>query len=667
MFEKIKTKIDVIHKTVDNANANFGLDQDALLQKFTPHLPNLNTKLEQLKSKLSNKKKKKGNHKNIFEELIGVVNKFLDAGRPVNDPDKFSSTQRLRQHVLDSIDVTKHSAKQIIMDCVKNAFFANDGICGGNQIMGGTKEMDEVYIYPKEIDFLGMFKVPPESDYGKIMYENPKKRNGLYVQANYQMYQIFISGGTTTPNGSQFQFDTPSNKTLFNATWQVEHQRFYITGLTQPSFSGGHINYGNVNVGDFFNDYYSGIEMPDLNEIIKKSMLMTLKACNVTADKTGISAGGSFSGMENPLDFAPSLDEAINNLERMLSKIFAFCNNGPVTGLTPTNLFHDEESDDEFYFDFDDVEGIDLEEEDARRRKVLKFIDCNNYEVPYNTVHMEDFIYLEGKKDRRTWIDGALSKAASDAYEQSDFSIDLPSFHLSLSLSFIFNIPKAMIMSVISPKLFLPIVIIYKQFLSLAKNVIMEAKELMKKLKQIFLCIINELFWKFIREFWKRVKADLKNFLIKIVKKILKDKLKRHYLVISALIALLKQILENGLDNCAALIAAIGAAISGALNASGIGGIPNYLLLLADKLPGFSAIKTTMDITEKMQEMGIPTGDVNGEINYHLLSTSAHVEGMADNLAVTPFIATNKSMATSNGGAVLSGQVKTGALMKTNG
>ena len=44
MFEKIKTKIDVIHKTVDNANANFGLDQDALLQKFTPHLPNLNTK-----------------------------------------------------------------------------------------------------------------------------------------------------------------------------------------------------------------------------------------------------------------------------------------------------------------------------------------------------------------------------------------------------------------------------------------------------------------------------------------------------------------------------------------------------------------------------------------------------------------------------------------------
>ena len=663
MFEKIKTQIDVIHKTVDNANANFGLDQDALLKKFTPHLPNLNVKLEQLKSKLSNKKKKKQNHKNIFEELISVVNKFLEAGRPVNDPDKFSTTQRLRQHVLDSVDVTKHSAKQILMDCVKNAFFANDGICGSNQFMEGTKEMDEVYISPKEIDFLGMFKVPPNSDYGKIMYEDPKKRFGLLSQINVGLYNTFTG---TTNLEKTFQYDTPSNKTLFSATWQPDNQRFYITGLTQPTHVGLGLSYGKVNVGDFFNDYYSSMEMPDLNEIVKKAMLMTLKACNVTADKTGISAGGSFTGMENPLDFAPSLDEAINNLERMLSKIFAFCNNGPVTGLTPTNLFHDEESDDDFYFDFDDIEGIDLEEEDARKRKVLKFIDCNNYEVPYNTVHMEDFIYLEGKKDRRTWIDGALSKAASDAYEQSDFSIDLPSFHISLNLSFIFNIPKALIMSIISPKVFLPFVIIYKQFVASAKNLIMDAKELMKKLKKIFTCTIKELFWKFIREFWKRVKADLKNFLIKIVKKILKDKLKRYYLVISALIALLKQILENGLDNCAALIAAIGAAISGALNASGIGGIPNYLLLLADKLPGFSAVKTTMDITQKMEEMGIPTGDVNGEINYHLLSTSAHVEGMADNLAVTPFIATNKTMS-SGTGVVAAAQVKTGALMKTNG
>ena len=643
MFEKVKTTIDVIQKTLDqDKHLNLEISPEDALKKFTPNLPNLNTKLEQLKSKLGNKKPKTKNKKNIFEEVVAVVNKFLEAGRTVNDPDRFQSTQRLRQHVIDSVDVTRNSAKQILMDCVKNAFFANDGICGSDQFLSGEQK-DKVFIYPNEIDFLGMFKVPPESDYGKIMYEDPKKRSGLKAQINYGLYQTFIGSGTTTPNGFQYQYDTPSNKTLFNSTWQAEHQRFYITGLTQGQ---GINQYGSVKVGDFFNDYYSNMEMPDLNEILKKAMLMTLKACNASADKNGVSVGGSFSGMESPLDFAPSLDDAINNLERMLNKIFAFCNDGRLTGSTPTNLFKDEEENDEFYFDFDDVEGIDLDDEDARRRKVLKFKDCGNYEVPYNTVHIEDFIYLEDKQDTRRWLDGALSKAASDAYEQSNFAIDLPSFQISINLSFIFNIPKALIMSIISPKMFLPFVIIYKQFVVLATNAIIDAKEIMRKLKNIFTCLIKQLFWKFIREFWKRVKADLKNFLMKIIRKILKDKLKRYYLVIAALIALLKQILENGLDSCEAIIAAIGAAINGALTASGGLDIPNPLLLLAGKLPGFSAVKTTMDITEKMQNMGIPTGDINGEPNYHVLSTSAQVQGFADNLAITPFKSINGPVGT---------------------
>ena len=649
MFEKLKTQIDVIQKTLDqDKHEKLEISPEDALKKFQPNLPNLNINLEKLKSKSAKKESKLSKQKNkkgIFDEVLSVVNKFLEAGRNVNDPDKFQTTQRLRQHVLDSIDITKNSAKQILMDCVKNAFFANDGICGTDQFMEGTKERDEVYIYPKEIDFLSMFKVPPDSDYGKIMYEDPKKKNGNKVQVNYSLYNTFIGSGNTTPVGSQFQYDTPGNKTLFTSTWQPEDQRFYITGLTQPTKVGGVITYGKVNVGDFFNDYYSNIEMPDLNEIVKKSMLMTLKACNASADKSGVSVGGSFSGMENPLDFAPSLDEAINNLERMLNKLFAFCNDGALTGTTPTNLFHDQEEDEEFYFDFDDVEGIDLDDEDARRRKVLKFKDCGNYEVPYNTVHMEDFVYLEGKVDRRSWIDGALNKAASDAYEQSNFAIDLPSFQISINLSFILNIPKAMIMSIVSPKMFLPIVMIYKQFVALAKNVVMDAKELMKKLKKIFTCVIKELFWKFIREFWKRVKADLKNFLKRIIRKILRDKLKRYYLVIAALIALLKQILENGLDSCEAIFAAISAAINGALSAGGLD-IPNPLLALAGKLPGFSSVKTVMDITEKMQNMGIPTGDINGEPNYHVLSTSAQIQGLADNLAVTPFKSINGPVGT---------------------
>ena len=624
-ISNLKAKIDVIQKTSDDNRKR--LEKQINEMDFSG-LPNFNSKgkkLEGLKSKRKNTTSKKQNDKNIFEEMISVFDKILEAGRKTEEVGANQSNQRLKQHVLDSIEVTRHSAKQIVMDCVKEVFFAGDGICGGNSVMSGST-MDKVYISPKEIDFLNMLRVDPNSDYGKIMYELPKVINNK-VKINRGLYN-----GFSTP----FQYDTPSNKTLFTATWVPSNQWFEVTGLTQGPSIG---QYGTVNVGDFFDDYYSNMEMPDLGNIIKNAMLLTLKACDIRADKNGISVGGNVSGMDSSLNWDSSLDKAINDLERMLNKIFAFCNNNGNPGLkaqNATKLFNENEENQDFYFDFDDVEGIDLEDEDARRRKVLRFKDCNNYEVPYNTNHMEDFVYLEGKVNNRDWIDGALSKAATDAYEQSDFTIDLPDFKISLNLSFIINLPKALVMSIVSPKLFLPIVAIYKLFVAESTSAVMDVKVLMKKLKKLFLCIIDKLFWKFIREFWKRVKADLKNFLEKVIKKILREKFKRYYIIIAALVALLKKIIEDGIDNCQDLFEAISLAIDAALDASGGLSIPFPLLSLAGMLPGFSSTKTHMDTIEKMSKMGIPTGDVNGEANYHLLSFAAATESMGDALSKTP-------------------------------
>ena len=141
------------------------------------------------------------------------------------------------------------------------------------------------------------------------------------------------------------------------------------------------------------------------------------------------------------------------------NKLFAFCNsnNKSLSGQTSVDLLNETEEDDEFYFNFDDVEGIDLEEEDARKRKVLRFKDCNNFEVPYNASIIEDFVYLEGKMNKNDWIRKTLDKAAIDAYEQSNGGLELPDFQVSLNLGFIFNIPKAMVMASLSPKTFLPL------------------------------------------------------------------------------------------------------------------------------------------------------------------------------------------------------------------
>lgn len=650
-IRKLNTKIDTIQKSLeeDEFNKKIGLNPEDL------KVPEIDTsaiknKLEEFKGQLRNKRLKRENKDNIFEEVVKIFDKILMSGRKVAESETFIKNQRLRQHVIDSAEVTANSAKQIVLDSSKKVLFAGDGICGGN----GKFEIglhDNISIRPKEIDFLSMLKVDPSSDYGKIMYEGDKKI-GNKIKVNKGLYDAFT--------GSDFEFTTPNESNIFTMSWDTSGQTFNVTGLTQVT---------GVSLNQFFDDYYSNIEWPDINDVIKKAMLLTVKAANTSADKNGVSAGTSLSGMEDPLSFTPELDNAINSFERLINKLFASCNKQvkSLSGQTTIDLFNEE--DDEFYFNFDDVEGIDLEDEDARKRKVLKFKDCDNFEVPYNAIIMEDFVYLEGKLNKHDWIRKTLDKAASDAYEQSDSGIKLSDFKASLNLGFIYNIPKSMVMSNLSPKMFLPVLIVYKMFTpEVQVNTNYDAKNLMSDLKKLFKEIITQIFWKFIREFWKRVKVDLKNFISRIVRKIIKDKLKRYYIVIAALVALLKKIIEEGIDNCGSLFDAINSAIDAAINSTTGLKIPNALLLIADRLPGFSSVKTHMEAVEKMNAIGVPTDGVNGEPNYLMLAFGANTETLANNLAKTPFEFTNKPMLVAGPfpGIIPPMSMRGGALMKTS-
>jgi hypothetical protein len=668
-IRKINTKIDILQKSLEEDKFSKKLE----LNPEDLKIPQIDTtkiknKLEDYRAQLRNKKLKKQNKESvnnngIFGEVVRMFDKILAAGRKVNENEKYPESSRLRKHALDSAEATQNASKQIIMDSVKKVLFAGDGICGGNDKFFGI-DFDSVNIKPQEIDFLHMLRVDPNSDYGKIMFESPTIKNNK-KKVNRSLYDLFTSGST-------YDYTTPSERTIFRMSWDSSNQEYNIQGLTMGTGSTSNVqSLTGISVNEFIDDYYSNMEFPDINDVIKKSMLLTLKAASVKADGSGISAGTSFTGMDDPLSFTPKLDESINNLERMLNKLFAFCNNRnkSLSGQTTIDLLSETEEDDEFYFNFDDVEGIDLEDEDARKRKVLRFKDCNNYEVPYNASIMEDFVYLEDKINKNEWIRKTLDKAAIDAYEQSEGSLELPDFQISLNLGFIFNIPKAVVMSSLSPKVFLPIMIIYRLFVpDVEIDTNYEAKDLMRDLKKLFKEIITQLFWKFLRELWQRLKVDLKNFLLNIVRKIIADKLKRYYIVVAALIALLKKIIESGIDNCDGLFGAINAAIEAALSATGNIKMPNVLLLLADKLPGFSAVKTNMEAAEKMSALGIPTGDVNGEPNYLLLALGANTNALADNIAKTPFEFVNKTMPVAGPfpGAVPAMAMRGAALMKTS-
>ena len=394
LVNDIKSKATAIKNTFDDNVKNGG---NNLYEKYINDLPSTDKLYgKKLDEFLDKRKKKKENNKDIFSELIGIFDIFLGTARQrVGSEDKFQNKQIIKQHAIDSVRVTLESSKQIIADNVKKIFFSGEGICGANSLIN----IDSINLRPQEFDFLNILTVDPNSSSGKIIYE-PQSPNINKQKVNRELYNIFTGGS--------YQFDTNNNKTLFTTTWDSGNQHFNFSGLTQ-SFS-------SVKVEDFFNDYYSSIELPDIKEIIKTSMLLTLQG--------GDGESFQFKG-------------SLNKLDRLLKKLFAICgtqtDRNNIENQNPSDLFDENDEDVEFYFDFENLEGVDLEDEDNRFKRVLKFTDCDNFEVPANPDIINDFVYLSDKKTINDLVNTTLTRAASDAQEQSGSDIPLANFNIEFT------------------------------------------------------------------------------------------------------------------------------------------------------------------------------------------------------------------------------------------
>lgn len=601
--KKVKSKIEAIKKINDNPNVL----TDKLEDKYLKDVKSTNELLGKKVDDFFNKRaSKKENRQDIFGQIVDLAESFLEKGskNPVGEM-RFDKTnfenlqlgkQKIKKHAITAATRTLENSRTIISDNVSKIFFAGDGICGTNQ----NFNIDDVSISPKEIDFLSILTMSPDSGVGKIVYE-PTNTITDKIKFDRQLYAQFTSS-------SPYTFQSLNNNTLFDINWNVSAQKYIVGGLQANT------------INTFFDDYYSSITFPDIEHIVKTSMLLSIQG----------------DGSESTL-FNKSLDK----VERLLQKLMSVCGNptkrNELQNLNPIDLFDETDEDIEYYFNFDDVEGIDLDAEDARRKGVLKFRDCNNFEVPRNTTMIEDFIYFSGFENVNNLVDNTLNRVAADAYEQSDSSISLDNFRLSMLNTFILNLPKAIVSSVLTPKVFLPIVTVYKA----AKNIISELDiySLMKTLSKLFFSIIKELFWFFIREFWRLIKPELLLFLGILVGKIIKNKNKRYIIIITALIALLTKILQDGIDNCADLFGTVLQTINLALSTSAPFNVPGIILGLSHKLPGYSEDRATLNIMERMEAAGISLGPIYGDTNKLVDMVTSIVKGNTEELDSNSFVA----------------------------
>jgi uncharacterized membrane protein YvlD (DUF360 family) len=611
---KLQSKIEAVKKINDRPQESF----DDVSDKYLNNVPDINSivgkKIDALNGKIN---KKKENTKDIFSDMIDITSQFM--GSDKNSKNNLKQTnnspnQKIKQHAITAMDTTIGSAKEIVVKNLSEALFMGNGICGTESVF----DVDLLTLKPDEFDFLDALTIDPDSSCGKIIYE-PKTPDINKQKVNRNLYDAF--------GGTPYTFTSNNGKDLFTAAWDTGNQRYNISGLTQGVT-------GVTKVQEFISDYYSSMEFPDINHIIKTSMLLTIQ-------------GGSQCG--DSRKFNVSLDKVM----RLIKKLLAICGspNDPtqLKNQNPVGMFNESDEDAEFYFDFDDVEGIDLDDEDARYRRVLRFKDCYNFEIPVDTNHIEDFIYLTKNKNAKLVVDDILNKVALDATQQSDSGLSLNDFLNNLLNNFILNLPKALMITILSGKLFLPLVILYKIFKAGLSS--LNIKELVKKFYKSISKTVKELFWLFVREFWKLIKSDLLAFVSKLVQIIIKNKYKRYLTIITSLIAILKKILEENIDNCFSLFQTILSTLTTALSMKVPMTVPSVLLLLSEGLPGYSQDRAFMNIMERLEASGVPTGPLYGESNDIGNLVKSVIDGHTEESDTNGFVKTTNSLPIITGNA----------------
>jgi hypothetical protein len=590
--QSVITKIRAITKVVNDPGTNpldsfisntIGPVLDDGLKSFDKQSPK---KLTDLQSKSSKKKESKTD---VFGDLIDIADAFLSgANKKIQLQSPLESKSRLKQITNESIDETLKSVKSIIGNAADQVLFVGDGICGTNK----TFPSNTVSLKPSDFDFMNILQVDPTSNMGQILYEG--KSNGS-VQMNTELFNLFNSGGN-------YNLATPKGDVLMTTTWDVSNQKFNVSGLT-----------GNT-VNEFVQGYFSTVQLPNLKDVTKMSTLLTLKGDNSA-----------------PI----GLDIGMNELNRLLSKMLKSCNGAKVNSLSKANFETNDEIE-ESYFDFEDVEGIDLEEESRRFQKVIKFKDCNDVVVPSDISTFEDFVYMVNNNNKMSLnqvVDNTLYNVANLSYQNSGQAASLQNFHINIMNNFILNMPKALIGSVLSPKFLLPIVVIYKAVVLKGQDLLVSAKELLKKLYKLFTKIIKDIFWKFLTEIWTRIKRDILDFIKQLALKILKDKFKKYALIIAGLIALINAVISNNLEDCNALYNTILTTINTALSAASISlPLPALLASFANLRPGTSETSMLIDFIENAQKNGVNLNDIHGEPNKQINQAKSVISGIVGNV-----------------------------------
>jgi len=561
----------------------------------------LEKKKSKVSTQLSDAKKLKNKYqkemKTQFDKLLDLNFLSLGAGK--------SSQGYLKKTFTKAIKEITPKLDDILLELMLSAV----GCSQDQEFIPQT-----IYIRVKSVDLLNTLKEDPTTDIGKLLYEKKGiQYNDFPFAMNKELYSRIqnINQPFSVPAGGQ-SYEGTSGQELFDIS--------YVESYVDQNFQTIQGNFFKIDlknrvttnkVSEFLKDYFSTIKLFDETNFFANLM-------NQLTGAISIKKGDGNADLDD-------LQKILLIIQRILGLCFDNTKEIDVSGIAKLS---ENDNVDESFFEFTD---IDLRVIDSRvsdiKLGVVEFEECDNVKLPVDTesivTALNNLVFVDGKNN---------SNSIDDASNLTDVLTKNPDWfpiQINIDLSFLKEFPKAMVSTILSPKVVLPLMITTK---SLGQDLDLQISSFMdfaKKLKSFFVKLASRIGEIFVKILFDIIKKDILSLVQSINLDILRNLNNKKLNIILTLTELLISISKIIKDfrECKSVIDDLLNALK--LASRGFNDdIPLPLLISSRLLSGYSSERAFLNVVENFEELGLPTGTMpDGSPNLMLASIKATLDG----------------------------------------
>jgi len=525
---------------------------------------------------------------NLLDKLINTLSSSQTQGK--------ASVSYLVRKFARSFKVILPQLDDIVLGCLIEAI--------GCDSESTYESNSSIYVRVQSIDLNNIFLIDPTTKEGKSMYEKASF-NGASLTSpkrstNKMLYECLQNENDPISTLYSSLYFGESGQALFDISY-VKQRPSSINPATTEFGDFFKVTLKGRNPGpnkkvEFLSDYFKTIRLIDTNVFFTKMMDFQFDLTN--------------SGRKWGEKVITDRTKFGRLVQRMLGECFDEDEEISVSGVAKTPELDDSSV---RFFEFSASEEIEIAQLVSNSEKgVVVYDDCDNVELPVSST--TEYLYSiignikEGSNILKEFEDNVVTNILND----KEWSLRFPypqRIKRQLDLNFVKKFHLSLSYTILSPKVLLPLLVMFKAKNPKFDDSIFSFTEFFAKFRGVIRCIFSKVMAIFTKILFNEIKKDLKGLAKALLIDIFAEKGEIIYYVLVVLISIVQiaRAIVRDFRRCKSIIDSL-LSLLNLIKAKKQQLIPVPLLAFSELSPGFSPTRAFAEHIKNLNKMGVPTG-----------------------------------------------------------